>query len=189
MKFRIIKHISVKSTNDEAIKLIKKKNLKSGIIIAKKQTKGRGTMGKKWISQEGNLFFSIFFDITSIPIKSGKISVLNAYIIRNVLKRYSKLRISIKWPNDLLINKHKLCGILQEVISYKKSFFLIIGVGINTKLNPKDIKIRSTSLMKYSNKKIDNQKILIQIKKLYEEFIIKSKKKNFSEMKKIFNRN
>ena len=64
MKLRSIKFKSVKSTNDIAQKLIKKKKIKPTIIFSEKQTKGRGTMGKRWISKKGNLFLTIFFDIS-----------------------------------------------------------------------------------------------------------------------------
>ena len=63
MKLKLIKLNSVKSTNDEAIKLIKKNKLSPCLITAKRQTRGRGTMGKKWISEKGNLFGSILGSI------------------------------------------------------------------------------------------------------------------------------
>ena len=63
MKLKIIKFKSVKSTNDVAIKLIKKQNHSCGLIISDAQTKGRGTMGKKWISKKGNIFISTFFKV------------------------------------------------------------------------------------------------------------------------------
>ena len=59
MRFKIYNYKVIKSTNDIAMKLIKK-NKNSGCVLAKNQTKGRGTRGKKWISKEGNLFTSIF---------------------------------------------------------------------------------------------------------------------------------
>ena len=59
MKLRSLKFKSVKSTNDIALMLIKKDNIKPSIILSERQTKGRGTMGKKWISKKGNLFLSI----------------------------------------------------------------------------------------------------------------------------------
>ena len=63
MKLKLLKFNSVKSTNDIAIRLIKKKVKKPSLIFSKNQVKGRGTMGKKWISKKGNLFLSIFFEI------------------------------------------------------------------------------------------------------------------------------
>ena len=63
MKIKLFKFQSVKSTNDTALRLIKSKYSKPSIITSLKQTKGRGTMGKKWISKKGNLFFTIFFKL------------------------------------------------------------------------------------------------------------------------------
>ena len=63
MKLKLLKFNSVKSTNDIAIRLIKKKVKKPSLIFSKNQTKGRGTMGKKWISKKGNLFLSIFLKL------------------------------------------------------------------------------------------------------------------------------
>ena len=65
MKIKLLKFKKVKSTNDVAIKLIKKDLLKPTLILSEQQTKGRGTMGKKWISSKGNLFLSILFLINS----------------------------------------------------------------------------------------------------------------------------
>ena len=107
MQLKILKYNSVKSTNEEAIKLIKKNKTKPKIIISKNQTKGKGTMGKKWISKKGNFFATILFELTSKNIKPEEISILNSFLIRDVLKKYTKYKIKVKWPNDLLINSRK----------------------------------------------------------------------------------
>ena len=85
MKLRSLKFKSVKSTNDIAHKLIKKKNSKPTIILSEKQTKGRGTMGKKWISKKGNLFLTIFFDMSQKKVDFKKFAVLNAHLLRSIL--------------------------------------------------------------------------------------------------------
>ena len=184
MKLKITKFSSVKSTNDEAIKMIKHNKLRPGIIVATNQSKGRGTMGKKWISQKGNLFISIFFNISRSNIKSDKFSVFNPYIIKDVLKKYSKYKIIIKWPNDLIIKKRKLCGILQEVISYKNQKYLIIGVGINTFVSPRSRNFKSISLLKCSKIKIKNNEILMQLKLAYEKFITNTYNRDYNYLKK-----
>ena len=63
MKLNLIRLRKVRSTNDEAIKIIKSKKNIQGIVISDQQTKGKGTMGKKWISLKGNFFASIFFEL------------------------------------------------------------------------------------------------------------------------------
>ena len=183
MKLKLIKKKSVNSTNDIAINLIRKKRFKQALITSLIQKKGRGTMGKRWISLKGNLFVSIFFEINKIKINFKKFAILNAYLLRRIISKYSKHRISIKWPNDLLIDNKKVCGILQEVIEHNNKKFLIIGLGINTNLSPKINDFKSTFLNDKKKKNVNN-KVLKDIKKVYEKFINDIKKYNYTELKK-----
>ena len=81
MKFKKFKFKNVKSTNDTAIKLVKYKNYKSGMVIAQTQSKGKGQYGKKWISYKGNLFVSFFHELTSsLSIKKLIIKNLMIYL-------------------------------------------------------------------------------------------------------------
>ena len=168
MKLKLLKFKSVKSTNDVALRLIKKRYYRPTIISSEKQTNGRGTMGKKWISKKGNLFLTIFFELNQKKIDFKKFAILNAYLIKAILVKNFSNKIKIKWPNDLLIKNRKVCGILQELIQFEKKFFLIIGVGINTVYSPKEKKIKGISLLESSGKFIDNSKILKSLKKNYE---------------------
>ena len=183
MKLKIIKMKNVQSTNNIALKLIKKKKFKPSLISALAQSKGKGTMGKKWISKKGNVFVSIFFEIDQKKINFRQYAVLNAYIIKNIITKITKKKIEIKWPNDLLLKKEKICGILQEVINFNAKFFLIVGVGINTNSSPVIKNYKATSLSSILGKKIDNNKILKEIKKSYEKFINQTSKYNFIELK------
>ena len=90
MKLKIVKFKNIKSTNDEAIKLIRSDQLLLGLVSSKTQIKGRGTMGKKWISQKGNIFISIFFKVNLIKIKIENYLIINAKIIQNILSKYTK---------------------------------------------------------------------------------------------------
>ena len=184
MKIRLIKFKSVKSTNDIAIKLIKKNKTHPTLIFSEKQTKGRGTMGKKWISQKGNLFISIFFEINQKSINFKQFAILNAFILRKLVSKFISKNIKIKWPNDLLYNKEKICGILQEVISYNQKDYLIVGIGLNTNFSPKNNSFPSTSLKNMINKSIDNKEILKNIKNKYEKFLIEIKKFSYKELEK-----
>ena len=84
MKIKLLKFKKVKSTNEVAIKLIKKDLLKPTLIFSEQQTKGRGTMGKKWISSKGNLFLSILFNKFK-KINYKQFALLNAYLIKRIL--------------------------------------------------------------------------------------------------------
>ena len=168
MKLDLIKLKKVKSTNDEAIKIIKSKKNKQGIIITNLQTKGKGTMGKKWVSLKGNLFASIFFELKQNMPKADEFSLINPLIMKKILNKYSKFEVKVKWPNDLLIKSKKVCGILQELIKLENRSFLIIGIGINTIKSPNDKKFKSISLLECSDKTINNYQILKNLKKNYE---------------------
>jgi len=183
MKLKIIKMKSVQSTNNEALKLIKRKKIKPALITSLSQTNGRGTMGKKWISKKGNLFVSIFFELNQQKLNFRQYALLNAYLFKKIIKKFTKKKIDIKWPNDLLIKKEKICGILQEVVTLNAKTFLIIGAGINTNSSPKIKNYKATSLKSILNKKINNNKILKEIIKDYEKFIQQTKKYNFVELK------
>jgi len=188
MKVKLLKFKSVKSTNDVALKLIKKKSAPT-MIVSEIQTHGRGTMGKKWISIKGNLFISLFFEMNQKNIDFKHFAILNAYLLKNVLSQDFTKKIKIKWPNDLLYNKKKICGILQEVIKYKDKKFLIVGIGVNTNLDPKNKGFPSTTLKKITNKNIDNNKVLNNIKNAYENFLTKAKNYPYLKLKKIYNNN
>ena len=184
MKLRSIKFKSVKSTNDIALMLIKKDNAKPSIILSERQTKGRGTMGKKWVSQKGNLFLSIFFDMSKKKIDFKKFAIINAYMLKSILAKKFSNKIKIKWPNDLLFEEKKICGILQETVINKEKKFLIVGVGINTNLNPQNSSFTSTSLKQIVNKNIDNNKLFIMIKRKYEKLLSRANQLTFTELKK-----
>ena len=165
MSFKKFFYKKVNSTNDLAIKKIKT-GITSGIIVADYQKKGRGQHGKKWLSFKGNLFITIFFKIKeNINIK--KITILNCKIIKKTLFKYIKKKISIKPPNDLLLNKKKICGILQEIKFNNQSKFIIIGIGINLIKNPEIKNYPTTNILKETGFKVKKYDLIKNIEKNY----------------------
>ena len=169
MKLKKYLYKSVTSTNDVAIKKIRQGFL-SGIIISKKQTKGRGRYGNKWISIKNNLFMSVFFNLNKN--KSLKnLTSSTCKIVQKSLLKIIKKKIKIKKPNDLLINEKKLCGILQETIFYKSKKFAIVGIGINVDRSPIIVNYPTTYVNLYTKKKLTSAKIYNEIKKNFEKYI------------------
>ena len=164
---------NVNSTNDIAIKIIKNSKNKSGIVIAENQKKGRGKYGKKWISFKGNIFVSIFFNLNKNSNSLKKMTQINCLLIKKLLSYYCNKRISIKLPNDLLINKKKISGILQEIIKKDNKKYMIVGIGINLIKNPIITNYPTINLSDVSKKKIKKKEIILKIKKIYENFIPK----------------
>ena len=184
MKLKIVNFEKVSSTNDVAIDLIKKKNKKIGFVCSKSQTKGRGTYGKKWISQKGNLFVTIFFQIKKKYPPFSEFAIINSILISNVIKKYCK-NISLKYPNDIFVNKKKICGILQEVVTSKDKKFIIIGIGLNITSNPSlNGKYKATNIFFETLKKPNINEIINLIILTYEDFFKNIESYEFNYFKK-----
>ena len=171
MKLKKINLKNTNSTNDEAIKKIKK-GMDNGIIITQTQNRGRGRYGKKWISIKGNLFMSIFYELKK-NILLKKITKDNCYLVKKSFSNLIKYKISIKPPNDLLIKSQKFCGILQETIIFRKKKFIIIGIGVNISKNPIIKDYPTTNLSKYAKKKINRNMVFTNIRKTFEKKLSK----------------
>ncbi len=184
MKIKIKNFKKVKSTNDIAIKLIKKNITDATLITTEKQTNGRGRIGKTWISKKGNLFISLFFKFDQKKINFKQFAILNAYLLKKVISKVIFKKIKIKWPNDLLYNNHKFCGILQEVIKFNNFDYLIVGIGLNTNVVPQNKSFKSTSLKNILNKSVNNKKILKNIIIAYEKLLMAKNKLSFSDLKR-----
>ena len=169
MKLKKYQYKKVKSTNDVAIKKIKS-GIRRGIVITEIQTKGRGQYGKKWISFKGNLLMSVFFEINNSTLIKN-ITFKNCEIIRKSIQKFTKNKIKIKPPNDLLINKEKICGILQETFFKDKKKFIVVGIGLNLVKSPKIKKYPTNYLNKYTSKIVSKLMLFRSIKYLYEKKI------------------
>ena len=170
MKIQIIKYDSVDSTNNVAIRRIKKGKIKPTLIIANLQKKGRGQYGRKWTSYRGNIFMSFYFNLK----KSATIRSLSKKIyttLKKSLEKFVNEKITIKLPNDLLIKGSKVCGILQETVTYNNDKYFIVGIGINVINSPKINNKQVSFLQKYNNNKINKNDIYTNIKKNFEKFI------------------
>lgn len=122
---------STASTNDEAKKLISENN--KLIVTSKEQTAGRGRMGHKWIGLEGNLLMSLGLNWNAD--NTNVLAFISSLAIYKTIKKFSRnINIMLKWPNDVLINKQKISGILIELVPPSK---VIIGIGVNICASPK----------------------------------------------------
>ena len=185
MQLEIFKYKEVTSTNDIAMKLIREKNKESGFVYAETQTKGRGTQGSRWISEMGNFFGTIFFQLKKSYPPFNEFSIINPVIISEIIYNFcNDCKISFKWPNDILLNDKKVCGILQEVITLNNKNFLLIGVGINTISNPKISKAyQATNIFIETKKKHEKDEIIKLIKSSYEKFFLNINSYNFLNFK------
>ena len=183
MKLKKYNYKIVNSTNDLAIRIIKNTNYKSGIVIADKQKKGRGQYGKKWTSFKGNLFVSIFFPINKVKFSLKDLTKVNCLLVKNLLSNFYKGKITIKNPNDLLINNMKISGILQEKILKSDMTFIVVGIGVNLIKSPIIKDYLTTNLLDLTGIKTTPYNAILILKKIYEKFIPLLPKINIKNLK------
>ena len=104
-------------------------------LTTERQTHGRGRNGKKWESPEGGLYFQAVYPYELI--KTNRIPQKIACIIAEWFEKRFKVKLTIKWPNDLLYQNKKIAGIICEVLSVSGKNYLSIGIGINISKAPK----------------------------------------------------
>ena len=173
MKFKKFKFKRIKSTNNTAIRIIKETNYNLGMVIADTQIKGRGQYGRRWISLKGNLFVSFFNELNRTNLSMSAITKINCLLVKKLLSNLTRKKILFKKPNDLLIEKKKISGILQEVIFVKNKKFLITGIGINIIKNPNIRNYPSTNLQEITKKSISKTIIENKLKQIFEKNLSK----------------
>ena len=118
------------STNTKAIS-IAKEGLSEAVVIAKRQTGGRGRMGRSFASPEGGLYLSYLTDRLAPGASVLALTPAAALAVRRAITRTFGLSCAIKYPNDLILQDRKVCGILCESVAMEGRFCVVVGVGIN----------------------------------------------------------
>ncbi|MBI2651675.1 biotin--[acetyl-CoA-carboxylase] ligase [Candidatus Woesearchaeota archaeon] len=152
--FQLYNYNTVSSTNDKAKTFAEKGNFNL-VVIAERQTKGRGRFNRKWSSSSGGLYMTILLkEKNSDKIKY--LTLIASLAVSKSIKSLSGLNGMVKWPNDVLVNGKKVCGILTEILHGKKTYAIIgIGLNINQKKFPKIIMEKATSLKIECNKQFE----------------------------------
>ena len=154
---------SVDSTMSEIKKLSVKRNI---CVMANEQKKGFGRRGTIWESPKNNVYISILSK-NILPIENHFLN--NAFItnmICNVIENICNIKTQIKWPNDILINKEKISGIISEIFNINNDKYINTGFGVNIVSSPKIENYPTTNINKY-NKEIDNFNFAYQVMEEY----------------------
>lgn len=175
---QIVYYSEIDSTNSELMKIAKTNSIEGIVVLADSQTKGKGRLQRKWIAEKDkNVFMSILIRPEIPPYKAAGITQVVALSVLESLKSLYDIEFSIKWPNDIIANGKKVCGILCEMDGELDSLnFIVIGIGINVNQSSIDenIKHKATSLKIESGLNIEKKLIVANIlntfEKNYEKF-------------------
>ncbi len=173
------------STNEYAKKLEFNSNLRRA-IVADSQDKGKGREKRKFVSDKGGLYFSIVIDEEIVPNKLSFITQITAAAIYKALKEFG-IDTFIKWPNDIILNRKKLAGILVESISRGLRMRIISGIGINVENDVQNIE-DATSL-KAEGFIVDKESLSGEIIKHFADFYDRLQVDDIDEALSIVKRN
>ena len=141
---RINRLVTVDSTNLEAQRLVEGGERGPLWIISAEQTAGKGRLGRNWVSKPGNFYGTLLCPTSAQQSAIAQVSFVAALAVHQTASEFmNPTRISLKWPNDCLLDGAKFCGILAEVI---RPGLLAIGIGINIAHVPDDLPYQASRL-------------------------------------------
>ena len=164
------------------------------MVVADNQESGRGRRGRSWQSPAGsNVYFTIVLRPSFEPDKASMLTLVMAISVAEAIKEYCGIIAQIKWPNDIVINKKKICGILTEMeiaLETNDIQYVVIGVGINTNQTefPEEMKEMAGSLLSEGGKKVSRAGIIMKVMECFEKnYEIYVQTKNLSCMLEEYN--
>jgi BirA family biotin operon repressor/biotin-[acetyl-CoA-carboxylase] ligase len=176
----IIYYDTIGSTNSKAKELAERGQEHGTVVISEEQTSGRGRLGRNWVSPKyKGIWMSIILRPNIITENIAQITLLGAAAVQKAILEMG-IKTGIKWPNDIVLNSKKVCGILTEMSGEIDHVnYLVMGIGINVNLEEEDIPLElkdmATSLKLGSGKDVDRKLLLANVlnifEKLYNEFV------------------
>lgn len=176
---------SVRSTNDVARKLASEGAPDGTVVIAEKQTAGRGRLGRRWESEFGKgLWFSVILRPDLSSANAGLFTFLAGISVADALFNRYKIKAGLKWPNDILIQRKKVCGILSEAeFDGNKINFIVLGIGINVKHSlqhfPTMLHEQAISISMIHKQPVNRAKLLAEIFSRLESNYFRSQNEGF----------
>ncbi len=166
---------SLGTTQEPAKELAKQGAPEGLLVLAAEQTSGRGRLGRKWLSpQEGSICFSIIVRPNLVPGRIQLLSFAAAIAVHETLETEFGVDFELKWPNDILFQGAKVCGILTEASSEPGHVhFAVTGIGLNANIDPRSIAMDvagdSTSLLAILGRPVHRGKVIASIVRIMEK--------------------
>jgi BirA family biotin operon repressor/biotin-[acetyl-CoA-carboxylase] ligase len=151
----------ISSTMDAARELAKKGVGEGTIVIAEAQTRGRGRLSREWLSPEGGIYFTLVLRPKMSPAYAPRINLMASVAVAATIRKLFGLKAELKWPNDVLIEGRKVCGILAEMDAEMDVVnFVNVGIGINANTSIPQFEKTVTSLKDALGKEISRKEFL-----------------------------
>mgnify|MGYP005854140893 CR=1 FL=1 len=186
--FKIERFYEVDSTNDVAKQLALQGAPEGTAVISEIQRKGRGRKGREWFSPKGGVWMSVILRPKVDPSQAAPITLIAGLAVAKTLSKLYNLECRLKWPNDVLINEKKVCGVLTEISAEMGRInYIVTGIGINANIDidsfPGGFRNSATSLKNELNRDILRDELVKRLLEEFEELYKIFQKQGFSELK------
>ena len=170
----ILYYPEVTSTMDIARDLAKKNCPDLTVVIAGRQTKGRGRLKRRWMSEDGGLYFTMVLR-PQIPMQmSFRVNFLASLALAKVIREMLKTDAMVKWPNDILVGGRKVSGMLSELAATAgRISFINIGMGVNVNNDPSGAEPGASSLKKIVSREVSKKDLLAHFLNAFENWMKK----------------
>jgi len=184
--FKIVYYPELPSTMDAARDLARKKCPDFTVVVAGRQTRGRGRLKRQWLSDDGGLYFTMVLRPDIPVLLSSRVNFLASLTLARVLRELFQIDAAVKWPNDILVDGLKISGMLSELeAETDRVLFINIGMGINVNNDPAVVEPGASSLKKITGREISKKMLLARFLDEFEKRLKKVEFKNvISEWKK-----
>lgn len=171
---RVYYRASTESTNEDAKELAADGKEHGSLVVADTQTAGKGRRGRVWQSPAGTtISFSIILRPELEPNKASMITLIMAIAVAEVISKFTELDAKIKWPNDIVVNKKKVCGILTEMdaeMDYIHDVIVGVGINVNNDDFPEEIRNMATSLKLEKGERVNRSDLIVGIMDFFEYY-------------------
>lgn len=159
--YQVYYYSELDSTMDTAYKLARGNCPGGTVVVAERQTKGRGRMTRVWHSEKGGLYFTGIWRPQLPLIQSARVGFAASLSMAESLRHLFGVDAKVKWPNDLLVHDRKIAGMLSQIeAEADRIVFLNIGIGLNVNNTPTELAPDSISLHAILNREVSRKKIL-----------------------------
>jgi len=151
----------VASTMDTARDMARKNCPDFTVVIAGRQTRGRGRLKRRWLSDDGGLYFTMVLR-PRIPLQlSSRVNFLASLTLARIIRQMFQIDAMVKWPNDILVDERKISGMLSELeADSDRVFYINIGMGINVNNDPSGTEPGAISLKKIAGHELSKKELL-----------------------------
>ncbi len=181
---KIYSYETADSTMDIAHRLAQTGSPEGAVVFCEGQSKGRGRLGREWASPKGKgIYLSLILRPKILPTEAPKITLMSAIAVAKAIRKQTLLPALIRWPNDILIDGRKVCGILTEMSAEVNTVkYIILGLGINVNTSKEALPKGATSLKIELGETVSRVELTKELLRQIEEQCLLFKEEGFGEV-------